>query len=245
MVLKKKQSNPLEDEPEALEAHLEQLEKRFERLKALYESFFAGIEKQMPLIPRREMNRLIVQTQQVNITKATMRFRFQTLLQRWVTYTAQWNRIQREIEQGTYQRDLARVQRHLAEVGGILTDAQAIAMGVPAARVKMFVERQNRKVAEREARGAGVVSSALKPPVRSASIPGVTQSQLYEFYDQYNQARALVGDLRPAKPLEELALRLKPQIEKVLAEARTSRAKLSVSVENGKVKVIAAPDETS
>lgn len=244
-MLKKKQPNPLEDEPEALEAHIEQLEKRFERLKTLYESFFAGIEKQMPLVPRREMNRLIVQTQQVNISKAALRFRFQTLLQRWVTYTAQWNRIQREIEQGTYQRDLAKVQRHLAEVGGILTDSQAIAMGVPAARVKVFVERQNRKVAEREARGAGVAPSAPKPPARPAAIPGVTQSQLYEFYEQYNQARALVGDQRPAKPLEELALRLKPQIEKVLAEARTSRAKLSVTVENGKVKVVAAPDETS
>jgi hypothetical protein len=238
-VLKKKQANPLEEEPEALEAHLELLEKRFERLKTLYESFFAGIEKQMPLVPRREMNRLIVQTQQLNIGKATLRFRFQTLLQRWVTYTAQWNRIQREIEQGTYQRDLAKVQRHLAEVGGTLTDAQALAMGVPAARVKVFVERQNRKVAEREARGADAVPSAAKSVPRPASIPGVTQSQLNAFYDQYNQARAQVGDLRPSKSLEDLAMRLKPQIEKVLAESRAARAKLSVSIENGKVKVVA------
>ena len=240
---KKKQGNPLEDEPEALEAHLEQLEKRFERLKTLYESFFAGIEKQMPLVPRREMNRLIVQTQQLNIGKATMRFRFQTLLQRWVTYTAQWNRIQREIEQGTHQRDLARVQRHLAEVGGKLTEAQALAMGIPGARVKVFVERQNRLVAEREARGKGGVPAATRSVPREQSVPGVSLSAMRDFYDEYNKARARVGDTRPAKPLEELVQRLRPQIEKVLTEAKSSRAKLVVSVEGGKVRVVATPDE--
>lgn len=244
-MLKKKQGNPLEDEPEALEAHLEQLEKRFERLKTLYESFFAGIEKQMPLVPRREMNRLIVQTQQLNIGKATMRFRFQTLLQRWVTYTAQWNRIQREIEQGTYQRDLARVQRHLAEVGGKLTEAQALAMGIPAGRVKVFVERQNRLVAEREARGKGTAAAVTRSAPREQSVPGVSLSAMRDFYDEYNKARARVGDTRPAKPLEDLAQRLRPQIEKVLAEAKSTRAKLVVSVEGGKVKVVATPDESS
>lgn len=243
-MLKKKQGNPLQDEPEELEAHLEQLEKRFERLKTLYESFFAGIEKQMPLVPRREMNRLIVQTQQLNISKATMRFRFQTLLQRWVTYTAQWNRIQREIEQGTYQRDLARVQRHLAEVGGKLTEAQALAMGIPGARVKVFVERQNRLVAEREARGKGAVAAATRSAPREQSVPGVSLSAMRDFYDEYNRARARVGDTRPAKPLDELVQRLRPQIEKVLAEAKSTRAKLVVSVEGGKVKVVATPDES-
>lgn len=243
-MLKKKQSNLLEEDPEAMEAHIEQLEKRFDRLKTLYESFFAGTEKQMPLVPRREMNRLIVQTQQYNIGKATLRFRFGSLLQRWVTYTAQWNRITREIEQGTYQRDLAKVQRHLAEVGGSMTEAQAKAMGIPAARVKAFVERHNRLVADREAKGVAPGGTA-KVVARPAPIPGVSVSQLREFYAEYNQARALVGDARPAKSLEELAERLRPQIEKVLSEARASRAKLSVTVENGKVKVVAAPDEAS
>ena len=211
----------------------------------MYDSFFSGIEKQMPLVQRRELNRLITLTQQINIGKATLRFRFQSLLQRWITYTAQWNRIQREIEQGTYQRDLQKVQRHLAEVGGRLTDAQAIAMGIPAARVKQFVARQNRLVEEREAKGAPAVSAAApaKGP-RSATIVGVTSLQLDSFYEEYNRARVQVGDTRPAKPLDELAERLRPQIEKVLAEAKASRAKLQVTVENGKVKVLATPDHT-
>lgn len=240
-MVKKKVPNPLEQDPEALEVHLEQLEKRFDRLKSTYESFFAGVEKQMPAVQRREMNRLLVQMQQVAIGKATLRFRFATLVQRWVTYTAYWNRVMREIENGTYRRDVAKMQRHLAAAGGTLTEAQAIAMGVPVSRARAFVERQNRMLAAR-------APGPAKPPPRAApasslGIPGVSDADLHAFYAQYNEARSVVGDARPAKSLPELAQKLKPQIEKVLQEARASRAKLEVSIEGGKVRVLARPDD--
>ncbi len=239
--VKKKAPNPLENDPEALEAHIEQLEKRFDRLKSTYESFFSGVEKQVPAVQRREMNRQLVQMQQVVIGKATLRFRYQSLLQRWITYTAYWNRVVREIEQGTYRRDVAKMQRHLAKSGGTMTDAEAIAMGVPGSRVRAFVDRQNRMVA---ARGGAVAPE--KRPTRGrddGAFPGVTPAQLQAFYDEYNKARAQVGDQRPSKSLDELAQKLRPQIEKVLSEARASRARLEVSIEGGKVRVLARPDE--
>ena len=175
--------NPLEQDPEALDAHIEQMEKRFDRLKSTYESFFSGVEKQIPAVQRREMNRLLVQMQQVLIGKATTRFRFQSLLQRWVTYTAYWNRVSREIEQGTYRRDVAKMQRHLAKTGGTMTEAEAIAIGVPGSRVRAFVERQNRLVA---ARGEGGKSAdKAKPKVADAGpFPGITRTQLASFYDE-------------------------------------------------------------
>jgi hypothetical protein len=72
----------------------------------------------------------------------------------------------------------------------------------------------------------------------------VTLTQLQSFYDDYNRARVQVGDTRPAKPLDELAERLRPQIQKVLAEANASRARLQVTIQDGKVKVLATPDDT-
>ena len=42
--------------------------------------------------------------QQIPIGNASMRFRFQTLLQRWVLMTTYWNRTLREIESGTLPR---------------------------------------------------------------------------------------------------------------------------------------------
>src|SRR5262245_33323689 len=103
-----------------------------------------GVERMPPNVPRRELNRLVLETQQVPIHNASLRFRFQGILQRWVLLTTYWNRTLREIEAGTYRRDLAKAQRHLAERGGVITEEDAIRLGIPAARARAFVARQQR-----------------------------------------------------------------------------------------------------
>src|SRR3954447_13843717 len=113
MVLKKAAKAP--ETAEALEDRIGEMERKLDRLRGLYESFFMGIERAPPNVPRREMNRLILEMQQVPIGNASLRFRFQSIMQRWVLFTAYWNRTMREIEAGTYRRDLARAQRHLAD----------------------------------------------------------------------------------------------------------------------------------
>lgn len=240
-----KKVHPLEHDPDALEAHLDQLARKFDRLRSLYENFFLGIEKQPPLVARREMNRLILETQQLNIGKAAQRFKFQTLNQRWVTYIAYWNRTMREIENGTYRRDVARAQRLIEREGGELSLEQAIAMGVPPGRAQSFVDRQNRLMQERRRREGGTTNAAVpaapQAGARAAQVPGVSEGELREFYRAYQQARQTTGDQRPLKSLEELAARLRPQIEQILRESRATRAALEVAVEDGKVRVRARP----
>jgi hypothetical protein len=236
-VPKKKEQDPLESDPDALEAHLETIARKFDRLKGLYEGHFLGAEKQAPSIPRRELNRLIVEMQQVQVRHVALRFRWNTLLQRWVTYTAYWNRTMREIENGTYRRDLARAQRHLAQHGAI-NEQQALAMGIPQGRVKSFVEKQNTLANQRAER---VGRAQTRNAAASANIPGVSGDDLEEFYRSYQKARADAKDERPLRSLADLSEKLKPQIAKVMAESRSSRVKIEVVVEAGKVKVRARP----
>jgi len=245
-----KKVNPLENDHEALESHLEQLVRKFDRLRALYENYFMGIEKQPPMVARREMNRLMLETQQINIGKATQRFKFQTLNQKWVTYLAYWNRTMRAIESGTYRRDVARTQRSLTEAGADMTIEQALAMGIPSTRAKVFVERQNRMSEQRRAssiRNAKPSSSAAAASAAAALIPaantisGISDRELESFYEAYRKARAAIGDVRPLRGIDDLKQKLRPQIEQVLREHKVDRATLDVSIEDGKVKVRARP----
>src|SRR4051794_36766693 len=143
-----------------------------ERLRTLYESFFLGVERQPPNVPRREMNRLMLELQQDPISNSSMRFRFQTLMQRWVLFTAYWNRTLREIEAGTYRRDVARAQRHLAEKGGVMTEQEAINIGIPAVRAKAFVERQQRLASLRGPRpGAQLPAAPATDESAAATAP--------------------------------------------------------------------------
>src|SRR5262249_7832546 len=66
---------------ESIEARLGERERKLDRLRGLYESFFMGVERSPPNVARREMNRLILEMQQEPISNASLRFRFQSMIQ--------------------------------------------------------------------------------------------------------------------------------------------------------------------
>src|SRR5690349_2764070 len=100
-----------------IEEILDDLAMRIERLRVLYEQYFMGIEKTEPHTARKEVSRKVLELQQQNIRNTGMRFRFNTMMQKFNVYTTYWNRTLREIEKGTYYRDVARVGRLAAAKG--------------------------------------------------------------------------------------------------------------------------------
>ncbi|MCA1664787.1 MAG: hypothetical protein LC659_11045 [Myxococcales bacterium] len=90
---------------------LKELELKIERLKTLYEQYFMGIEKMEPQVARKEVTRTMLTLQQQYIRNTAMRFKFNTMLQKWQIYITYWNRTLREIENGTYIRHLAKAKR--------------------------------------------------------------------------------------------------------------------------------------
>jgi hypothetical protein len=231
------------DSQESIEGRIGEMERKLDRLRGLYESFFMGIERAPPNVARREMNRLILEMQQEPISNASMRFRFQSVIQRWVLMTAYWNRTMREIESGTYRRDIARAQRHLAEKGRALTEQEALAIGIPASRAKAFAERQLRTQSLREGRtGSAKAPTATIPAVpRPPEVPGVSDPDIEAVYRRYMEAHRQAQDPRPALTLEKIRERLRLQIPKVLADKNCRRVTLDVAVEDGKVRLKAWP----
>jgi len=74
-----------------------------------------------------------------------------------ITY---WNRTMREIEAGTFSRDLAKAKRHMASKGtSAVTLEEALAMGIPASRAKAFVAHQQ-ATQERRAAAAQLKAGA-------------------------------------------------------------------------------------
>lgn len=91
-----------------LDTNINEIEDRLERVRSLYEQYFCGIEKVEPQVPRKDLERRIAIMRKEQIRNTAMRFKFQTLIQRYNTMQQHWGRILREIENGTYKRDLAR-----------------------------------------------------------------------------------------------------------------------------------------
>ncbi|HJK97693.1 MAG TPA: MXAN_5187 C-terminal domain-containing protein [Polyangiaceae bacterium LLY-WYZ-14_1] len=90
---------------------LSDVETRLDRLKALYEQWFQGLERLEPTVPRKAVERGLAALRREQPRNTALRFRFQSLQQKWNTYTTYWQRIARQIEEGTYRRDLLRARR--------------------------------------------------------------------------------------------------------------------------------------
>ena len=96
---------------------LKELENKVERLKVLYEQYFMGIEKMEPQVARKEVTRTMLTLQQQYIRNTALRFKFNTMLQKWQIYVTYWNRTLREIENGTYVRHLQKAKRKAEREG--------------------------------------------------------------------------------------------------------------------------------
>ena len=94
-----------------LEVAIEELESRLERLRALYEQYFMGIERIEPAIPRKDIDRRIYVLRREKIRNTAKRFKLQTIISRYNTFQQYWQRICREIEQGTYKRHVIKAER--------------------------------------------------------------------------------------------------------------------------------------
>jgi hypothetical protein len=174
---------------EELAQLIEELETRVERLRAVYDQYFMGIERLEPLVMRKDVDRRLWILRREQIRNTGMRFKLQTTIQRYNTYQQYWARIVREIENGTYQRDLGRAAARFGE-------NSVTAFGKR--RQKMF-EKGAAKKAEREAARRATTSSSPPPPGGDDRSPPAEDSFDVAFEDSDVFADAIAP---PKVPLD-------------------------------------------
>jgi hypothetical protein len=97
--------------PKEFDTALSDAEVQLSRIKHLYEQWFQGIERIEPQIARKQLERTMHLLRKEKPRNTALRFRFQTLIQRYTTLQTYWRRVGRQIEEGTYRRDLLRARR--------------------------------------------------------------------------------------------------------------------------------------
>ncbi len=97
--------------PKEWENLLSDAEVQLSRIKHLYEQWFQGIERIEPQIARKQFDRTLHLLRKQKPRNTALRFRFNMLIQRYTTLQTYWRRVARQIEEGTYRRDLLRARR--------------------------------------------------------------------------------------------------------------------------------------
>jgi len=100
-----------------LASDLDEIEDALKKLRVSYEKYFAGVDRVEPLKEREGVKRSILRLLGDNSKNTARRFRLQTLNASLVTYEQYWNRITRQIEEGTFKRDRVRADKILKAAG--------------------------------------------------------------------------------------------------------------------------------
>jgi hypothetical protein len=148
---------------------LEELENRLERLRALYEQYFMGIERIEPAIPRKDVDRRIYVLRREKIRNTAKRFKLQTIISRYNTFQQYWQRICREIEAGTYKRHVIRAER--IAPGQMLTIAARKRLGRAALDAARPDSAPPEAALPPSAQPEAALAAAPLPPATPAAAP--------------------------------------------------------------------------
>ncbi|MEO1481117.1 MAG: MXAN_5187 C-terminal domain-containing protein [Myxococcota bacterium] len=98
---------------DATTPELDHLNAEIRQLRALYEQYFQGIERIEPLKKREEVNKLIRRLESIRRNNTAFKFRLNSAKATMLTYERYWNRISRQIEEGTFKRDRLKAKRRI------------------------------------------------------------------------------------------------------------------------------------
>jgi len=90
---------------------IDRMEQDIKALEIAFEQYFLGMEKRSPEQLRQKVAQRMRRLLNSYIPQLDLRFRLQSLSSRFNSYAGHWDRTQRLIDEGKYERHTSRIQR--------------------------------------------------------------------------------------------------------------------------------------
>jgi hypothetical protein len=94
---------------------LDELDEAISGLHVLYEKYFLGIDRRPPDQERKRVSTKTRELKEKMIRNTALKFRINTLFAKLISFERMWDRTLREIEEGTYKRDVFKAKMHMKE----------------------------------------------------------------------------------------------------------------------------------
>ena len=223
--------------PKEFEALLSDAGVQLTRLKHLYDQWFQGIERAEPLIPKKQFDRSLAMLRKNQPRNTVLRFKTQQLVQRYTAMQTYWRRVGRQIEEGTYRRDLmkarrrreaARVERKSARPAA--DDAVTIDPEQNLDLNKIVKEAE--KSVESRKRRAGKVAPPPPPPSR-AKGPG--DARMRQIFDAYVEAKRANNESLDKVSYESVVKSINKVVPKIKRTHKGREVDFKIVKKDGKV----------
>ena len=100
---------------------LVELDESIQNLMVLYEKYFIGIDRKPPDQERKRVSEKAREMRTTTIRNTALKFKINTLFAKLISFERMWDRTLREMEEGTYKRDVFKAKLHLKDRGLVKT----------------------------------------------------------------------------------------------------------------------------
>jgi hypothetical protein len=211
-------TDPAAQERDSLELDKEvtQLDSDVDRLRTLYEQYFQGIERNEPVHQRDTIKHRLNVLHTANIKNTAIRFRVQQLVAKYNTYQNYWQRICKQIEEGTYARDLFKARMHARE-------------------------RERQKKTAGEAPGDAERQAPPEDRPAAARPVGLSDDQVQAIYNAYVLAKRRCKEDAGNLSADGLGSTLRKQIPTIMKQYKCKSVEFKVVIKGGKAMLKAVP----
>ena len=112
---------------------LDEMDESIANLQVLYEKYFLGIDRRPPEQERKRVSGKIRDLRTQMIRNTALKFRINTLFAKLISFERMWDRTLREIEEGTYKRDVYKAKMRMKEHADAEKDGRKKPAAAPSA----------------------------------------------------------------------------------------------------------------
>ena len=94
---------------------LDELDESIAALQVLYEKYFLGLDRRPPEQERKRVSVRMRELKEQMVRNTALKFRVNTLFAKLLSFERMWDRTLREIEEGTYKRDVFKAKMHMKD----------------------------------------------------------------------------------------------------------------------------------
>ena len=207
----------LSQEAKDLARSIHDLEKRMDRLRNLFEMYFQGVERTPPIIERDNLKRLIAELRRTPTRNTAVRFRVEQLIARMNTFDAYWTRLLKQIEEGTYTKNLFMARFRNQRRG-----------------------KQPEQAMDKEA-GDAPPAPAGRPHETGPDGEKLGPERLNAIYKAYLQAKQRCQESTSGITREAVAAALNKQVPAILKQYSCKSVEFKVVIKAGKAIIKAVP----
>jgi hypothetical protein len=229
-------------EQQKLERDCVEVDDEIAGLRNAYEQYFMGLERKPPVLRHDALKRRMAKLRNAPLRNTVLKFRIGTLEQKLKTYERMWDRTLKEMENGTYRRDLAKMRRKREEAARAAGPQDASAPQRPGEPSPQQAVTQVPHAAPLPPQSTVAVRPGTPPRTPPAGGGNaISEDKVKAIYDAYVTAKRRCQEDTSRLSLDAMASTLRKQVPELLKKHNAKEIDFKVVIKDGKAVLRAVP----